>query len=314
MGILLALACSQARADDGRDSSERVRLTGFSVALPADLAWQPIRRQAFEVTLARNAAGQGPSYAATASLIGLPLAAATDEALLEFVKTTREQSVDRSRFRVVSDEQALSKDRPVSCVGYHTEVEDHGQARGGGPVFALDIVGFTCVHPQDSNLAIDFSYCARAPLEAKLETRSQEARAFLQAVQFEKLSQGELSTALYNSGLTMRHRGEFRQAETMFKRALATQEQLTGPDSEASGRRMAELAAVLLVQGKVQEGVPLVQRLVPLSEGFSASERRFLAKLFGAYAEEIVKADGSADVGALEAKAKALDDQGESKQ
>ncbi len=305
--LSVAFSCTTALAQD--DGEARIRLMGFSVALPADLGWQPLRRQAFEITLARNTTAQGPSYAANASLIGVPLSAAGDAALLEFVKTMRAQNIDRARFRVVRDEEAISKERDEVCVRYHSEVEDHGQARGNGAVFALDIVGLVCLHPQDPNLGVDFNFATRTPLSAKPEGGTDESQVFLRAVRFERLSAGEVSTALYDAGLNLRHRGEFGQAEILLKRALETQEKLSGADSEASGRRMAELAAVLLVQGKLEEGTALVKRLLPLSDGYSASERRFLAKLFGAYAEEIAKADSGADVSALVAKAKALDDQ-----
>jgi tetratricopeptide (TPR) repeat protein len=237
----------------------------------------------------------------------VPLTAPSDAVLLNYVKQAREVNTDRSRFVLVASEERMSDRRPERCVKYHTSVEDHAQAKNnGGPVYLLDVHGYSCVHPQDPYVGLDFSYAVRAPREAKAEESAENADDLLREINFEIFKPAELSAFLYNSGITLRHQGQFAEAETMLKRALAAQEKISGEDDELTGRRMAELAAAYIAQGKLSEGVPLVERLLPLANGYSEGERHFLGNLFAAYAEEMRKAGQNEGATRLEAKSKSL--------
>jgi hypothetical protein len=301
------LAQESARTDSGDAAPARVYMAGFSILLPADVDWQPVRREPFGITLAKPGKQKQSGFVVTAQLIGVPLETPSDKALLDYVKASREVSTDRSRFMLVASEERISDGRPERCVKYHTTVEDHAQAgNGAGPVYLLDVHGYSCVHPQDPNVGLDFSYAVRAPREENAEERADNAEGLLREIKFEAFKPAELSAFFYNSGITLRHQRQFPEAETMLKRALAAQEKISREDDQPTGRRMAELAAAYIAQGKLNEGVPLVERLVPLADGYSEDERRFLGSLFAAYAEEMRKAGHNEGAKRLEAKSKSL--------
>lgn len=293
-------------SDSGVDAPPRIYLAGFSVLMPANLDWLPVQKQAFEISLARENRAQNQGFAANAFLLAVPVKDLDDAGFLGFIKKARLESTDRSRFLIVANEEGLADDRAERCVKYHSTLEDHSAAKSGnGPIFVIETFGYSCVHPQDSNIGLDFNFSTRRFKSDARPDFDDEASSFLHDVHFETMKPAELSAMLYNSGMVMRRRGEFADAETMLSRALAFQEKLPVNDEEAVGRRMAELAAAYIAQGKLEQGVPLVKRLMPLSDSFSTNERRFLVKLFAAYAEEMEKANFP-DAVEVEAKARAL--------
>jgi tetratricopeptide (TPR) repeat protein len=95
------------------------------------------------------------------------------------------------------------------------------------------------------------------------------------------------SERLYNLARIKRKVGKLDEAEALFRQSLELEEQLSGPTSEKSGRRAAELARAYYVKEQYEQGLPLVERLLPIAEGFSGGERKFVAALFHLYAAEL---------------------------
>jgi tetratricopeptide (TPR) repeat protein len=97
------------------------------------------------------------------------------------------------------------------------------------------------------------------------------------------------SAALYNLGRVQKKALKLPAAEESLKRSLELEEVLSGKESAKTGRRLAELAAVLIVQKRTAEGVPLVERLANIAPQYQGPEKKFAASLLLGYADELRK-------------------------
>lgn len=83
------------------------------------------------------------------------------------------------------------------------------------------------------------------------------------------LGKEEISDSLYNLGSFYRVQKRLPYAIEYLKASMSLEENLSGPSSERTGRRMAELAATYLMEDNFVDGRPLAKRL----QGWSTSLR-----------------------------------------
>jgi tetratricopeptide (TPR) repeat protein len=106
------------------------------------------------------------------------------------------------------------------------------------------------------------------------------------------LGQKEISDSLYNIGSFYRKQERLPYAIKYLKESLALEESLSGPSSERTGRRMAELAAAYLMEDNFVDGVPLAKRLQGLVDNFTGNELVFVNKVLEAYRGDPAKDAG----------------------
>ncbi len=97
------------------------------------------------------------------------------------------------------------------------------------------------------------------------------------------LGQKEVSDSLYNLGSFYRMQERLPYAIEYLKESMLLEESLSGPSSERTGRRMAELAAAYLMEDNFIDGKPLAKRLQALVGNFSGNELDFIKKVLEAY-------------------------------
>lgn len=114
------------------------------------------------------------------------------------------------------------------------------------------------------------------------------------------------SQRLYNLARIKRRMGKYVEATDLLKESLSLEEGLFGPKSLTVGRRLAELAANLAGLERWNEGIPLVERLLPIAERYSDGEKLFLAHLFRHYADEAAALGNPSASNAFRAKANVL--------
>lgn len=97
------------------------------------------------------------------------------------------------------------------------------------------------------------------------------------------LTPEDVSNSLYNLGQFHGRQQRLDEAIYHLSESLKLEETLSGPDSERTGRRIAELMAAYLLDGKYNEGRPLAQRLHSLASKYTGSERVFVDTLLEEY-------------------------------
>ncbi|HEU0202196.1 MAG TPA: tetratricopeptide repeat protein [Burkholderiaceae bacterium] len=166
-------------------------------------------------------------------------------------------------------------------------------------------VGCATTDPR-AGLESDMRACAAAERSGDLETAlvaCQRARANTREA---ALGPAAESVTLYNLGRVQKKAQSFGAAEAALRRSLAIEESLSGPASLDTGRRLAELSAVLLLQGRTAEGEPLLERLLAIAPQYQGGDRSYVANVLFRYAEELRK-NGRVDLAArLDKTARAL--------
>lgn len=114
------------------------------------------------------------------------------------------------------------------------------------------------------------------------------------------------SQRLYNLARIKRRMGKFAEATDLLTESLALEEGLSGRDSLAVGRRLAELAASHAELGRWSKGIALLERLLPIAGRYIGGERAFLAELFRQYAREATALGNASAAGAFRAKVSEL--------
>lgn len=97
------------------------------------------------------------------------------------------------------------------------------------------------------------------------------------------LGQKEVSDSLYNLGSFYRRQERLPHAIAYLKESMLLEESLSGPSSERTGRRMAELAAAYLMEDNFVDGKPLAKRLQGLADKFTGNELVFINKVLETY-------------------------------
>ncbi|MBC7489022.1 MAG: hypothetical protein H7240_02440 [Glaciimonas sp.] len=109
------------------------------------------------------------------------------------------------------------------------------------------------------------------------------------------------SIALYNLGRVQKKALKLTAAEESLKRSLELEEILSGKESAKTGRRLAELAAVFIVQQRPTEGLPLVERLAAIAPHYQGAEKKYAASLLLGYSDELRKIGNLEKAASLEA-------------
>jgi tetratricopeptide (TPR) repeat protein len=81
------------------------------------------------------------------------------------------------------------------------------------------------------------------------------------------------SDRLYNFAKIKRKLEKYEEAVSLFQQSLEIEERISGKTSAKTGRRLAELALTYAEQKRYKEGFPFVQRLSPIAEQYTGSER-----------------------------------------
>ncbi len=154
-----------------------------------------------------------------------------------------------------------------------------------------------CFFPSILFIATTLSACADAPHQLASNDyaadcqRYQRSKNFT-AAEFEcyaALTYVDLSNSpkiksqrLYNLGIIKQELGKFSEAELLFKESLQIEEMLASP-RKAVGSRLVELSTSLAGQDKWEEGVPHLEKVLPIALQYSKQERARLSQLLLQY-------------------------------
>jgi hypothetical protein len=98
-----------------------------------------------------------------------------------------------------------------------------------------------------------------------------------------ELDDEKRAASLHNIGAFYRRQERLSDAIYYLNEALKLEEKVSGPASERTGRTLAELAVVYLIEGNLFDGRVFADRLKPLSTYYSGNEALFVEKIFEAY-------------------------------
>jgi hypothetical protein len=125
--------------------------------------------------------------------------------------------------------------------------------------------------------------CADAYRDGLLDVAEQACYRAAVNVNLGNLGPELKSERWYNLALIKRALRKLNEADELLTESLKVEETLSGPSSEKTGRRLAELAAVKYQKAQYTEGFPLMERLAPMTGLYSGKDRAFLAALFHCY-------------------------------
>lgn len=172
---------------------------------------------------------------------------------------------------------------------------------------ALTVAIYGCANPLN-RVTSDryFAQCAAAERAGDLRYAEQLCYRSLVNVDWGNLGPELKSKRLYNLAQIKRRLSKFNEAEDLLRASLKLEEGISGPTSVPVGRRLAELSINLASLDRWAEGIPFVERILPIAESYSGGERSFLSILLRQYAER-ARAMGNSELAtAFEAKANAL--------
>lgn len=172
-------------------------------------------------------------------------------------------------------------------------------------VFMVGIYG--CANPLNRATSDRyFEQCAAAERAGDLRNAEQLCYRSLVNVDLGNLGPELKSQRLYNLARIKRRLSKFNEAEDLLRESLKLEEGISGPASLPVGRRLAELSTNLAGLNRWDEGVPLLERILPIAESYIGGERSFLVTLLRQYAER-TRAMGNAELATVfEVKANAL--------
>lgn len=147
-----------------------------------------------------------------------------------------------------------------------------------------------CANPLNQATSDQYARtCAEAERNHQLDVAEQACYRALVNVDWGKLGDTEKSQKMYNLARIKRQLRKFEEAEQLFKESLAIEEKQAPISKEKIGRRSAELAMVYGEQRRFEEGLPYVQRLVPIADTYEGNEKKTLAVIFYVYSQELPK-------------------------
>jgi tetratricopeptide (TPR) repeat protein len=132
--------------------------------------------------------------------------------------------------------------------------------------------------------------CASAEAAGRLEVAAELCRRAWLNTRMGNLGPEDESRTLYNLGRVLKKNMKLQDAEIALKRSLELEEPISGKGSEKTGRRLAELATVLIAQGRLADGLPYMDQLAPIAPKYQGGDRNYAGGLFYVYADELRKA------------------------
>ena len=169
------------------------------------------------------------------------------------------------------------------------------------------LVVAACANPVNQVTMENYSEaCSNAERNGRLDVAVEACRRAWINTRIGALGTEQESTALYNLGRVQKKAMKLGDAEASLKRSLELEDALSGAESAKTGRRLAELAAVLFVLERADDGLVYVNRLIPIAPQYLGPERRFVASLFYGYAEYSRKGGRLDQASRLEAAARDL--------
>jgi len=148
--------------------------------------------------------------------------------------------------------------------------------------------------------------CSIAEDSGKLDVAEQACYRALVNVDLGNLGPELKSQRLYNLGRIKQRLAKFSEAELLFKESLQIEEKLTSPSGIKIGRRLVTISAALAGQDKWSEGVPYLERVLPIADQFSGQERTHAAEILTLYSKHLRKSNETAIAERFETKAMAL--------
>jgi hypothetical protein len=187
---LLLVACkSQPRHPMLEETGARLVFDGFSFQPPREKGWIVIKKGNDWVALAKKGAAVDETYAIQASLLMKLPEFKNDQEFLRFSRRAFNNDSDGGRFQILKSSDRLVKGKRGNCVKFYTQSRDKDpltRSRRKGSMI-LEIMGFTCLHPQDRKKGVIISHSKRYFPGQKTERITERSWELFRSLAFEKL-------------------------------------------------------------------------------------------------------------------------------
>lgn len=137
-----------------KDSSiSPVAQKGFSLSLSDQEEWAVVKKTPYKIVMTKSGVAYDDRYKIQALVVKLPKFK-NDQDFLEFVTKRMRKSHQQKGVRVVEAEAKFVKRDKSKCVQYSSKRQYPGKSK---PVM-LEVVSFTCRHPERNNAGVYLAY------------------------------------------------------------------------------------------------------------------------------------------------------------
>ncbi len=189
LSLLLAACKSQPRHPELMETGTRLVFEGFSFMPPNEKGWLVIKKGDDWVALARKGAAMDETYAIQASLLMKLPEFKNDQEFLRFSRQAFNNDSDGGRFQILKHSDRLVQGKRGRCVKFYTQSKDKDpltRSKRKGYMI-LEIMGFTCLHPDDKKKGVLISHSKRYFPGQKTERITERSWELFRSLEFEKL-------------------------------------------------------------------------------------------------------------------------------
>ncbi len=186
---LLLVACkSQPRHPELTETGTRLVFEGFSFMPPNEKGWIVIKKGDDWVALAKRGAAMDETYAIQASLLMKLPEFKSDQEFLRFSRQAFNNNSDSGRFQILQSSDRLVNGKRGKCVKFYTQSKDRDpltRSKRKGHMI-LEIMGFSCLHPDDKSKGVLISHSKRYFPGQKTERITERSWELFRSLEFEK--------------------------------------------------------------------------------------------------------------------------------
>jgi len=191
--LLFVVACSSQARDmqDVSNPPERIFLTGFSLLPLHEKGWMVLVRDQFRLALKRKIAKEpNESFIIAADLV--PLENYKSEEEFRHRVMARQATyvyLNSPLYKVIQNETRASAEKGTECARTHVVSENMAAARldKTSPLI-LEILSFTCVHPQYKGVAVEVNYSQQYYAGHRDPAFLEKAERVFSSIEFNKLN------------------------------------------------------------------------------------------------------------------------------
>lgn len=181
IGKVLASICEPIRDfDDPLDNS-----VYFKMKPPQELGWVIASRSPTQTVFAKEGNNLDESYAIKVDVFELPNVNSFDE-FKSYIMDGQEKDTDLNRFKIVKNEMSKFEEREDYCISYHFVAEDKKAVKRSKnkDMMLLEMIGYTCRHPENKNTGVNFDYSNRYYSGNRDEALNNKAHESFELLQF----------------------------------------------------------------------------------------------------------------------------------
>lgn len=158
---LLIVACAGAPAKKMSSVEEKVSgQKGFTLSFSELKDWDVTEESLYKIVLSKQNLSKHERYTIQALVVKLP-SFKDDDAFLSYIEKSMAKNSNKSKLTIIEQQANLTSGEGKKCVRYNSKEEPTKKASNKKSL-VLDMVNFTCRHPDKKNAGVYLAYSKKA--------------------------------------------------------------------------------------------------------------------------------------------------------